>query len=60
MTSRLLTLVARKVGAIVLEHALMMRGALYALGHDRCAVKTWMRAGEIVGRIDECARRWSR
>jgi len=58
--TRFATLVAREVGAIVLEHAMMVRGALYALGHDRCAVRTWMRAGEIVGRIDACARRWSR
>ena len=60
MTSRLATLIAREAGALLLEHALMLRGALHALGYDRCAVRTWMRAGDIVGRIDTCARKWTR
>jgi hypothetical protein len=60
VTSRLATLIAREAGALVLEHALMLRGALHVLGYERCAVRTWMRAGDIVARIDTCARKWTR
>ena len=53
MTRRLVQLTS----ALVLEHALMLRGALYTLGHDRCASRVWSRATTVVGWLDERARR---
>jgi len=48
---------ARLASTLVLEHALMLRGALYTLGHDGCASRVWTRAMDVVGWLDEKARR---
>jgi hypothetical protein len=42
---------------LVLEHALMLRGALYTLGHDGCASRVWSRAMDVVGWLDKRAKR---
>jgi hypothetical protein len=47
----------RLASTLVLEHALMLRGALYTLGHDGCASRVWSRATAVAGWLDEKARR---
>lgn len=47
----------RLASTLVLEHALMLRGALYTLGHDGCASRVWSRALDVVGWLDERANR---